>query len=541
MTSTPVPEDPQAEVQELRARLAEAEETLRAIHQGEVDALLIVDASGERVYTLRSADAPYRALVEQMQDGAVTVTPGGEVIYSNRSFAELVNIPLPGVIGASVHEFVADDDRSTLDALIAAGKGKLHTNLASNYGHIDVHISVSTAIVDEVEHRTLVVTDLTALTKVQRESRSKDEFLAMLAHELRNPLGAIGAAAQVLNTADLRATGLVRAREIIHRQVRQLAHLLDDLLDVGRLVTGKIELARSRIDLADNVRSVATAIAAQHASAERFCLSTESVWISGDVVRLEQIVGNLLSNALKFSPPEGTIRVSVRAEGADAVLSVEDQGIGIESELLPHVFDLFVQGAVTPDRKRGGLGIGLTLVRRLVELHGGRVGVTSDGTGQGSIFTVRLPMTSGPADQPSQHAVWSSRRARRVLLVDDHADAREMYCMALQADGHDVFEAADGESALAMFRRLSPDVAIVDIGLPGMDGYQVARHLRQQPDGDRTLIVALTGYGFPEDRERSRLAGFDTHLVKPVAPDDLRAVLDGPAADGSASAIPTTK
>jgi len=517
-----------AELDELRTRLAEAEETLRAIRHGEVDALLVVDGSGERVYTLRGADAPYRALIEQMQEGAVTLTSRGDIVYCNRRFAELVDTPLQQVIGSSIDQFVDDGDRSTLKALIAEGSGKLRTRLR-NPGRpaLEAHVSVSHVIVDEVFYCTLIVTDVSTLTRVQRESQSKDQFLAMLAHELRNPLAAIEGAVQVLGLTTFREPRAIHARDVIHRQALHMARLVDDLLDVGRVMTGKIVLERQALDLGDSVRSCVSGITSGQRAEGRVEMVVESVWVNADPVRLEQIVGNLVSNALKFSPQDRPVRVSVSRRGTDALLCIADEGSGISPDLLPRIFDLFVQADDTSDRAKGGLGIGLTLVRQLVELHGGTIEASSSGADEGSIFKVRLPAAQ-PPEKTGAIGVASdvARRSRRVLLVDDHADAREMYAMVLQADGHEVFQAEDGAAALAMFATVRPDVALVDIGLPCMDGYEVARRIRSEPGGRDVILIAVTGYGFPEDRERSRAAGFDRHLVKPAMPDDLRRELD---------------
>ena len=514
----------ESELDELRARLTEAEETLSAIRNGEVDALLLADPSGDRLYTLRSADAPYRVLVEHMREGAATLTVSGDIIYCNKRFAELMDAPLQQVIGRSIDRFIMDAaDRATLERLVVNGAGQLRMRLRHAVGHpIDVHVSVSSVTLEGIEHRILIATDISTLMKAQRESRSKDEFLAMLAHELRNPLGAIGGAAQVLGLTDLQEPRAIRARDIIQRQVSHMARLMDDLLDVGRVVTGKIVLERRPIDLAESVRAYVTAIASGEQAEGRVKIETESLWVFADPVRVEQITANLLSNALKFTPVDRHVRVSVKAEGTDVVLSVADEGIGIDPELLPHIFDLFVQADDSSERSKGGLGIGLTLVRRLAELHGGTVEASSAGAGQGSTFTVRLPKVPQGVEATSSAPTGQRPPSRRVLLVDDNADAREMYCLALQADGHDVYEAADGHDALELFRRWQPEVAIIDIGLPSIDGYEVARQIRAEPQGQVVTLIALTGYGFPEDRERSRDAGFDRHLVKPAAPDDLR-------------------
>jgi signal transduction histidine kinase/ActR/RegA family two-component response regulator len=365
------------------------------------------------------------------------------------------------------------------------------------------------------------------LTKVQRESQSKDEFLTMLAHELRNPLGAIEGAAQVLGLTTLREPRAIHARDVIHRQASHMARLVDDLLDVGRVMTGKIVLERQPVDLGDSVKACVAGITSGQRAKGRVEVTVEPIWVNADPVRLEQIIANLVSNALRFSPADRPVRVSVSAEGTDAVLRVADEGSGISEDLLPRIFDLFVQADETRNRAKGGLGIGLTLVRQLVELHGGAIEVSSGGAGEGSIFNVRLPAAQPPEKAgPTGVGSLLTRKTRRVLLVDDHADAREMYAMVLQADGHEVFQAEDGAAAVAMFPTVRPDVAVVDIGLPCMDGYEVARRIRSEPGGWDVGLIALTGYGFPEDRERSRAAGFDRHLVKPALPEDLRRVFE---------------
>lgn len=510
------------EIQSLRDRLEVAEETLRAIQHGEVDAILVTDESGERVYTIRSADAPYRALVEQMQEGAATVSKECDIIYANKRFAHIVDVPLERVIGAPLDSVVDVMDRDRLRRLIAEGAGSLRTRFRrAGEPAVDAQISVSRVSVDGIELRTLIVTDLSALTTAQREIRSKDEFLAMLAHELRNPLGAIGGAVDLLALVDPQDVRATHAREVIQRQTVHMAHLVNDLLDVGRVVTGKIALDTKPLDLAESVRACVDAMADSRMEG-RILLSVESVWVSADPVRLEQIVGNLVSNALKFVDSDKPVRVSVRAEGADAVFQVTDEGVGIDPSLLPHVFDLFVQADATVDRAKGGLGIGLTLVRRLAELHGGSVDAFSEGVGRGSRFTVRFPAIDPPARERNRVFPSAGAQPMRVLLVDDNADLREMFSLMLGAAGHEVQEAEDGGVALELIRRTAIDVAIVDIGLPGMDGYQLARHIRAEPRGRTLTLVALTGYGFPEDYERSRAAGFDRHLVKPVSAEDLR-------------------
>ena len=523
------------DVEELRTRLAEAESNLHAIYNGEIDALLLSDENGERrVFTLRSADAPYRALVERMQEGAATLSLRGDIVYCNQRFADLVCVPLEHAIGESIGRFLPPAEGEILRAMLEHGSGRYQTRLILNGREsTEVQVTLSSIVLDDIEHRTLILSDISSLARAQRENRSKDEFLAMLAHELRNPLGAIQGAVHALGLMNQTEPMSVRATGIIKRQVVHMARLVDDLLDVGRAVTGKIVLKRQPVNLADSVKAtIATIASGNPHNHARLDLTSEPVWVSGDPVRLEQIVGNLVSNALKFTRGDGVISVFVGREADDAVLRVTDKGIGIPPDMLPKIFDLFVQAHQTIDRTRGGLGIGLTLVRRLAELHGGGVHAASEGDGRGSTFTVRMPTVAAPkvdSDAAPAGTDAATRRhfeSRRVLLVDDNHDSREMYRAVLRAHGHDVCEAPDGEHALALLQLATDrplDVAFIDIGLPGgMDGYELARRIRTLPNCGALRLVALTGYGFPEDRQQSKLAGFARHLVKPVDPEALQ-------------------
>jgi signal transduction histidine kinase/CheY-like chemotaxis protein len=523
----------QLTIEELRDRLLEAEGNLQAIYSGEIDALLLTDEGGERrVFTLRSADAPYRALVERMQEGAATLAVTGEIVYCNQRFADLLKLPLAQVFGAPVGKFLPAAEDEILRAMLAQGSGRYQTRLMLDGREgTEVQVTLSSIVLDDVEHRTLILSDISSLARAQRESRSKDEFLAMLAHELRNPLGAIQGAVHALGIIGNPDPMAQRATGIIKRQVVHMARLVDDLLDVGRAVTGKIVLKRRAVNLADTVKSSLNTLASGNPDEGRVELVSEPVWVYGDAVRLEQIVGNLVSNALKFSSGDRTITVSVGREGEHAVLKVVDRGVGIPAEMLPKIFDLFVQAHHTIDRSRGGLGIGLTLVRRLAELHNGSITAESDGHSKGATFTVRLPAVAAPAREGELQTAANgnghpacSAEMRRVLLVDDNHDSREMYRAVLRAHGHEVCEAADAERALAVLAKGDPlDVAFIDIGLPGgMDGYELARRIRNHPLGHEVRLVALTGYGFPEDRLQSRMAGFARHLVKPVEPEALQ-------------------
>ena len=386
---------------------------------------------------------------------------------------------------------------------------------------ICVRLAEQTAVA--IQNARLFGRQETARAEAEAANRSKDEFLAMLGHELRNPLGAISSAAHVLSRMAGGSAATTRASDIIGRQVEHLARIVDDLLDVSRVVVGKVALRLQAVDLAELARRVATLHGGPAGARHAITVHATPAWVSGDPTRLEQILTNLLANAVKYTPAGGQITVAIGREGDRAVVSVRDTGAGIRADLLPRVFDLFVQGDRSLERTAGGLGIGLTLVRQLVELHGGTVGATSDGPDRGSTFTIRLPaLATTPGSDDAVRPV-SSGPSRRVLIIEDNEDAREMLRNLLQLSGHEVHEAGDGATGVEQARRVRPEAALIDIGLPGMDGYEVARRIRADLPGTR--LVALTGYGQPEDRDRALAAGFDVHLVKPVDPDQLERLL----------------
>ena len=508
-------------------------DALEAIRQGDVDALIVTAGDRDQVYTLHTVDEPYRELVEQMQEGAVVLAASGDILYCNARFAALVGEPLESVTGTRFDRFVRTADRAGFQALLTARTGRHQGQLIGpNGGTIEVHLSLTSTVSQGVDRLNLIVTDLRELheaystrDRARRDSLMKDEFLAMLAHELRNPIGAIYSAVQMLEVTHSGGASEAVARGVIARQVGHLSHLIDDLLDVERVVSGKIQLNRRPLDMAEAVRRAVCSVTGDAGVDRQIDISTEPVWIDGDAVRVEQVLTNVVTNAVKYTPAGGHIRVVLRGDGTDAVLTVEDTGVGISPELLPRIFDMFIQGDRTLDRARGGLGIGLTLVRRLVELHGGTVVAVSDGDGHGSRFTVRLPQIPA-VEAPAWLACPVARaESRRVLLIEDNRDAREMLRMLLELAGHVVFDASDGVRGLELLEAEHPDVAIIDIGLPGLDGYQIARRIRAHPNGRGMLLLALTGYGFPSDRLHSAEAGFDHHLVKPVDTDELTHLL----------------
>jgi signal transduction histidine kinase/ActR/RegA family two-component response regulator len=362
----------------------------------------------------------------------------------------------------------------------------------------------------------------------ERANRAKDEFLAMLGHELRNPLAAISNAARLLDADGASPDAAQRARAIIQRQAKHLAQMTDDLLDTGRVVMGKIQMAREPLNLAAVVQHALDALRnSDRLSDHDVIAELEPVWIEGDAMRIEQIVVNLMTNAVKYSPAGSRICLGLQREGDEAVLRVRDFGLGLEPDLLPRVFDLFVQGRRTLDRSQGGLGIGLTLVRRLVELHDGRIAALSEGHGKGSEFVVRLPAIEAQAQaQPAPaEAIRADARTapRKVVIVEDNADVRSSLKSLLELEGHWVHEAADGPAGVEAILRESPDVAIVDIGLPYLDGYGVARTVRASlPD---VRLVALTGYGNKDAAQKDVGVEFDAYVVKPVDPQVLGRLL----------------
>jgi PAS domain S-box-containing protein len=367
--------------------------------------------------------------------------------------------------------------------------------------------------------------------RLRENDRRKDEFLAMLAHELRNPLAPIRNAAHTLTLLGQPDERLRWVSAVIERQVGLLTRLVDDLLDVSRITSGKITLNRERVPVAAVIaQAVETARPAAESRRETLevDVADDVGVVEGDSARLIQVVGNLLDNAIKYSEEGGRVRLTARAEAPDVVIVVRDEGVGIDAELLPHVFDLFTQADRSLERRQGGLGIGLTLVRRLVEMHGGRVEVASEGAGRGSEFTIRLPRlaVAAPAPAPVPAAREApSGPARRVLVVDDQPDSTDSLALLLRLHGHEVYTAADGPGAVDEFLRSKPEVVFLDLGLPGMSGYDVARRLRATPEGRDVRLVAVTGYGTEADRARTRAAGFDLHLAKPVDPHAVEALL----------------
>ena len=668
-------EDLQAEINDLRAerddlrlRLAEAEETLEAIQHGQVDALIIDSPEGQKIFSLTGAERPYRELIEQMSEGAVTMDNAGSIRYCNKAFAELLRQPLEEMTGGYIGQCVRAADQDLFSSMLQQSRGaSMHgeIGLCTADGRVVPVYASLTRIVDSgPESVCLVVTNLTERKQAERiasseqfiqglieeapigvavvdrelryllanpvyrtlarnalvtgrqieevfappivrivaplvrqvldsdearhlpecavpdsgdswwnislvplhesggavtsvlivaeditvrkwaeiglrrsqdalreADRRKDEFLATLAHELRNPLAPIRTAAQILGSPKLAPQQLQWAHNVIQRQVGHMALLLDDLLDIARITLGKLEIKKEPVRLTEVVDSAVEAarplLDGKH---HHFSVSLPAaeLLLNADPLRLSQVLSNLLTNSAKYTDPAGHIELSVSVQDSVLCLSVKDDGIGIARDSLGRIFEMFSQVDSASERAEGGLGIGLALVKGIVDLHGGSVSAQSAGPGLGSEFFVRLPLASGnsttlsvsDSDVPPLPVA-----GRRVLVADDNKDAADALAMLLELSGHEVRVAHGGRAALSLAQTFRPDVAILDIGMPDLSGYDVAAQLRREPWGGAIVLIALTGWGRDDDRQRSTNAGFDQHMTKPVNPEKLEAFL----------------
>ena len=492
-----------------------------------------------RETALRSSEARFRALVEQATDGFFVADARGAFIDVNSAGCamlgyareELLRLTTAAVVDPPEVERIGPEVARFEGGEMVVSEWRFRRKDGSNFtGEVrgrQLADGRLQAIVIDITERKARELDL------READQRKDEFLAMLAHELRNPLAPIRYAARVLGKLDVDEPRVQWARDVIERQVAHLARLVDELLDISRIARGKINLKTARVELSELVRQACEAAQPlMSAKGHRFevMLPEKRVTIEGDVVRLVQVLQNLLDNAAKYTPERGRVELVAGLSGREVEIEVRDNGAGIPPSLLPEVFELFRQGEHGPDRSRGGLGIGLTLVRQLVELHGGRVEAHSAGLGQGASFTVRLPAAIDAAEHPSptEDGPLAEPVGLRVLVVDDDVAVAESTAMLLRLEGHEIRCANSGEAALRLCREFQPEAVLLDIGLPGQDGYEIARKIRSLPGGTELKLIAVSGYGHEAAVARGREVGFDRYLVKPVDPEKLSALLTAP-------------
>jgi PAS domain S-box-containing protein len=487
---------------------------------------------------VQTSEVRYRRLFETAKDGILILDANTvKVLDANPYMTELLGYSQDELLGKELWEIglFGDKQASQMAYQELQEKGYIrydHLPLQTKDGKRAEVEFVSN--VYQVDDRTIAqcnIRDISERSRLERKTkeqaealanlhRRKDDFLAMLSHELRNPLAPIMNAVQLLGLQKDEGLLQQQARTIIERQVGQLTSLVDDLLEVSRITTGRIRLHQERVTMngvVEHAVETVRPLIEQRRHALTLSLSPQPIWLYADAARLEQVVVNLLTNAAKYTDEGGQILLSVQQEGDEAVLRVRDSGVGITPELLPGIFDLFTQAERSLDRSQGGLGIGLSLVQRLVEMHRGRVEVNSS-LGRGSEFVVRLPvvLTAAPLPSPTPRMPTPAGASLRVLVVDDSVDAAQSLAMLLESAGHDVQTAHDGPATLEAALDYRPSVVLLDIGLPGMNGFEVAKRLRQQPELGNLVLVAMTGYGHEADRQRSQEAGFDHHLVKPA-------------------------
>ncbi|MGQ0622722.1 MAG: hybrid sensor histidine kinase/response regulator [Panacagrimonas sp.] len=508
---------------------------------------LVFDGAGHLLRTVgavqdiseqRRGEERLRGILDAMPARVGTVAADGQVDYLHPSWAAYTGLGFDEVSGANWPRMFHPDDlpeyRRARELSLTSGEPFAHeVRVRRHDGEYRWHLAQMAPVRDaagRVQSWVSAVTEVHELKLAQQRLRdadgAKDEFLATLAHELRNPIAPVVNAVQLLRVkgADdrLRASTL----ELMSRQLAQMVRLVDDLLDVSRITTGKLVLQRSEVSLAEVVRNAVESVDPLiRAGGHRLelVLPDHPVMLHGDAARLAQVLANLLNNSAKYSEHPGTICLSASVDAGELHIVLRDEGIGIAAEALPRVFDVFVQSDRTLSRSHGGLGIGLSLVRRLVEMHGGRVDGASEGAGRGSTFTVHLPLVDRMPLQPVSapdagqgcHAAKVTLR-RRVLVADDNPDSAESLAALLDIWGHEVMIARDGVEALECAAAFKPDVMVLDLGMPRRDGLDTAREVRAQPWGGEVTLIALSGWGQPADRERTRAAGFDHHLVKPV-------------------------
>jgi PAS domain S-box-containing protein len=520
-------------IADLRRRLREAEDTINAIREGHVEALVVSAPDGERIFTLRSADQPYRLMVEQMREGALTLAADGTILYCNQRFAELIARPAERVAGQAFGEFLHLDDRSALHRVLEAESWRGEVQLTTATGAVNpAQLSSITLNIDGVRTIAVVVTDLTheRTERGLRESnRLKDEFLATLSHELRTPLNVILGWTRMLLAEQVSEASRRHALELIDRNALAQAQLVNDLVDMSRMTTGKLRVELESLPV---IPALEAALESVRPAADAKDLKIHTSWrvddanVLADATRLQQVLWNLLSNAVKFTPNGG--RISVTAERSERLIRIEiaDTGIGIDPAFLPHVFDRFRQADSATTRRYGGLGLGLAIVHDLVRLHGGEVEVQSEGVDRGATFAVTLRASDAPplaADRVTPPRAAVTLDGHSVLLLEDHADSRELLVEALRNSGAVVTAFAAAGEAFAALERVRPSVIVADIALPGEDGYSFIRRVRAHstPTIQRIPAIAVTAYATLPDRAEALAVGFQQHVPKPVDPGRL--------------------
>jgi len=497
---------------------------------------------------LAESEALYRAIGESIPFGAWICEPNGNIRYLSDSFLQMTGMTLGECMQAGWTSRVHPEDLQPIldhwrycvkagcfwdyEYRIRSADGSYRYILSrgvpirSAEGKVTAWAGMNLDITDMKQLQDALVRKTEELTAADRQ---KDEFLATLAHELRNPLAPIMSAVQILHRTGGAGPQYAWARDVIERQTKHLTRLVDDLLDISRIGRGKITLNKQPLELAtiiNHAMETSRPLIQAHGHSISLSLPSEPVWIEGDLIRIAQVVSNLLNNAAKYSEPNRQVWLTATTENGQAVIRVRDAGVGISPEVLPRIFDLFAQADRSLDRAKGGLGIGLSLVKQLVDLHGGSVEAKSEGLGKGSEFIVRLPLLSDrPAEQSiaAQTPDTEQRAARRVLVVDVNADVVEGLSLLLELEGCEVERAADGPTALSVAQRFAPDVVLLDIGLPAMDGCEVAQKLRAMPQTRQALLIAISAYG--QDRYRCLTVGFDHHFIKPVRLEDITRVI----------------
>ncbi len=513
-------------------------------HQRFPGVLIDISARRQAQAERDAAHALLRTIVDAVPGVVYAKDRAGRMLVANRGTAELVGKPPERFLGCTDLEFLEDpvqaqavmaNDRRIMDSGVAEQVEedvRLPDGTPARWLSTKAPLRDAAGQVIGLIGSSVDISERKRTEEALRESdRRKGEFLAVLSHELRNPLAPIRNGLHLLERAPPGTPAAQRALQIIRRQSDHLARLVDDLLDLTRISNGKIALQPRRLDLRVLVERAGADFQPMLAECGIGLLQQPGdtpVWVDADDTRISQVVGNLLHNALKFTPAGGCITVALQACGGEAVLEVRDTGAGMEPAFIPGMFEPFAQGAQTLARSKGGLGLGLPLVRGLVQLHGGRVAAHSDGLGRGAVFTIALPLAAPalPDDAAAVDGATPAHTAGRdVLIVEDNQDAATTLAQLLELEGHHTRVAGDGATALALARQRAPDLVLCDIGLPGMDGYEIGRRLRAEPQLAGTRLVALSGYAQPEDRERSRASGFDRHLAKPVDPQVVLAML----------------